>query len=89
MGLPVGYRGQVSLLDEAKGRMKHTGPACTVAVMYATFPDAKQQINELLAEVVAERIYASVAGAVLRDKLGADVRDEAIRRHTRGHCRCH
>lgn len=76
----------MSLLEHAKARMVRTGPACTVGTLIEANPTA--DISELIEAVRAKTIYASIAGATLRDDLGCDIGDEAVRRHARRVCQC-
>lgn len=74
----------MGLLDEAMSLTNRPGGRCSVSLLD---DDLRAEVEAALELVDGRTLTSKAIAAALRNR-GADVREQALRRHLRGDCRC-
>lgn len=75
----------MTLADRAKAKQSRQGPACGIAVLFASVDDTyRAEVQDMLA---AHGLQATSIAAVLKED-GHTIGADSIRRHRKRQCRC-
>lgn len=77
----------MSLLDDARRRVKRAGPSCKIKVIAEAHADRADEVADLLA-AVPESIPFTVAADTLSEAFDLSVKPDSVSRHVRGKCGC-